>query len=60
MYGNTLIVESRGGRVIEINPAGDIVWKFMNRYDDEYVAYVNDALRYPPDYFKVADWTCRK
>ena len=56
--GNMLIVEARGGRVIEINPAGDIVWKFVNRYDDDYVAYVNDAIRYPPDYFKVRDWTC--
>jgi hypothetical protein len=58
--GNVLIVESRGGRVIEVNPMGEIVWKFVNRYDDDHVAYVNDAIRYPPDYFKVTDWTCTK
>ncbi len=58
--GNTLIVESRGGRVIEINRKGEIVWKFINRYDNELVAYVNDALRYPPGFFKVDDWSCRK
>jgi len=58
--GNTLIVESDAGRVFEINPAGDIIWKFINRYDADHVAYVNDALRYPPDYFKVGDWSCAK
>jgi Arylsulfotransferase (ASST) len=58
--GNILIVESRGGRVIEVNPAGDVVWKFVNRFDDDHVAYVNDAIRYSPDYFKVSDWTCKK
>ena len=58
--GNTLIVESDGGRIIEINWAGDIVWKFMNRYDHDNVALVVDAIRYPPDYFKVGDWACGK
>jgi len=53
-------VESDAGRVFEINPAGDIIWKFINRYDADHVAYVNDALRYPPDYFKVGDWSCAK
>jgi len=58
--GNTLIVDSHGGRVVEVNPAGDIVWRFMNRYDDDNVALVIDAIRYPPGYFKVGDWACGK
>ncbi len=28
--GNTLIVESDGGRVIEVTPSGDVVWEFVN------------------------------
>src|SRR5687767_5352724 len=28
--GNTLIVESMAGRVIEVTPNGDIVWEFVN------------------------------
>lgn len=28
--GNTLIVESMAGRVIEVTPDGDIVWEFIN------------------------------
>lgn len=28
--GNTLIVESRAGRLIEVTPTGDIVWEFVN------------------------------
>jgi hypothetical protein len=58
--GNTLIVESHAGRVIEVTPAGDTVWKFVNRYDTEYVAYVIDAIRYPPGHFKVKEWACAK
>lgn len=28
--GNTLIVESMAGRVLEVTPGGDIVWEFVN------------------------------
>jgi Arylsulfotransferase (ASST) len=28
--GNTLITESSGGRIVEVTPAGDIVWQFVN------------------------------
>jgi hypothetical protein len=58
--GNMLIVESVAGRIIEVDPSGDIVWKFVNRYDQDNVANVNDAVRYPPDYFKVTDWNCTR
>jgi hypothetical protein len=35
--GNTLIVESDGGRIVEATPKGDIAWEFLNpvRYKDE-------------------------
>jgi hypothetical protein len=28
--GNTLITESSGGRILEVTPAGEIVWQFIN------------------------------
>jgi hypothetical protein len=28
--GNTLIVETDGGRILEVTPEGDIVWEFLN------------------------------
>jgi hypothetical protein len=28
--GNTFIVESSGGRIFEVTPAGEIVWEFLN------------------------------
>jgi hypothetical protein len=32
--GNTLIVESEAGRIIEVTPKGDIVWEFVNPVRD--------------------------
>ncbi|HEY0876789.1 MAG TPA: arylsulfotransferase family protein [Vicinamibacterales bacterium] len=56
--GNVLITEAKVGRVIEVDPNGQIVWEFINRYDDEALALVSEATRYPADYFSVADWSC--
>jgi hypothetical protein len=28
--GNTLIIESDGGRIVEVTPGGEIVWEFLN------------------------------
>ena len=56
--GNLLIAEYYGGRALEVSPGGDIVWEYINRYDDEAVAKVSGAARYPEDYFTVADWSC--
>jgi hypothetical protein len=35
--GNTLIVESDGGRIVEVTPKGEIAWEFLNpvRHKDE-------------------------
>jgi hypothetical protein len=45
--GNFLITETQFGRVFEITPDGEIVWEFINRYDETRVANVNGATRYP-------------
>ena len=56
--GNVLIADSETGRIIEVTPKGDIVWEYVNRYDDQSVAVVRGATRYPENYFTVKDWKC--
>ena len=48
--GNVLIAESWGGRVFEVTPEGKKVWEFVNRYDEDRVALIEWALRYPTSY----------
>ncbi len=48
--GNLLITESWGGRVFEVTPAGKKVWEFVNRYDENRVALIEWAMRYPASY----------
>ncbi|MGV6804963.1 MAG: arylsulfotransferase family protein [Ruegeria sp.] len=55
---NALITESRAGRVFEITPDGEIVWEYINRYDDDSVLILNGARRYPESFFTVTDWSC--
>jgi Arylsulfotransferase (ASST) len=50
--GNILITETEGGRVFEVTPAHEIVWTYLNRYDDDEVYQVAGALRYPAHYGK--------
>ena len=56
--GNLLIVESNSGRLLEVTDTGDIVWEYINRYSDQEVVRIPDAVRYPPGYFQVEDWAC--
>jgi hypothetical protein len=56
--GNILITQASSGRVLEVTGAGEIVWELINRYDEERVAVMTQATRYPPSYFEVEDWTC--
>ncbi|MDQ8155459.1 MAG: arylsulfotransferase family protein, partial [Gemmatimonadota bacterium] len=58
--GNLLLSESMAGRVIEVTAQGDIVWELINRYDEQDIASVNDAIRYPDGYLTVTDWSCSK
>ena len=56
--GNLLITEAEAGRLLEVDGNGEIVWEYVNRYDDKDVAIVFGATRYPEDYFTVTDWRC--
>ena len=57
--GNILITESEGGRVFEINPNGKIVWEFINRYDDDHVAIIEQGLRYPESFAEFTTEECQ-
>ena len=56
--GNILITESTAGRVFEVNSEQEIVWEFVNKYDDKAAAVITQGIRYPEEYFNVTDWTC--
>jgi Arylsulfotransferase (ASST) len=55
---NNLIVEPAGGRVFEITPTKEIVWEYVNRFDEKDAAVITTAARYPEDYFTTKDWSC--
>jgi hypothetical protein len=56
--GGLLIVESEGGRVLETNADGRLVWNYINRYSAEKVAEITEARLYSSAYFDVKDWSC--
>jgi hypothetical protein len=56
--GNRLITESLPGRLLEVNPQGDVVWEYVQPYDDTHAALIQSATRYDADYFQVKDWSC--
>ncbi|MCH8209372.1 MAG: aryl-sulfate sulfotransferase [Nitrospinae bacterium] len=43
--GNILISESLAGRVFEINPQKEVVWSYINRYDEDEVYRVTEGIR---------------
>ena len=48
--GNLLISESQKGHAFEITPAGNIVWSWVNRWQDGSVGKISQAARYPAEY----------
>ena len=57
--GGLLITEFEGGRVFETDRHSEIIWEYVNRYDEETVAEITEARVYPESYFDVSDWSCR-
>lgn len=47
---NILITETDRGRAFEVTAQGDVVWSYINRYDDEQVGWLMQAERYPAAY----------
>ena len=54
-----LVNEFDAGRVFETDITGRIIWEYINRYDSDEVAEVNEARIYPASYFNVSDWSCK-
>ena len=48
--GNILITEYDAGRVFEVTKTGEIVWTFINKYDDDEVYSISDAIRIQKNY----------
>jgi len=56
--GNILMAEAEAGRVLEVDSRGRVVWEFINRYSDDEVLRISDAIRYDRDYFSTDGWAC--
>lgn len=52
--GSVVVVSAYQGRLFEVDPSGDIVFEFVNKYEDGFdkVARISDGLVLPPDYFE--------
>lgn len=47
---NILIAETDRGRAFEVTPGGEVVWSYINRYDDTRIGWLVQADRYPASY----------
>jgi hypothetical protein len=56
--GGLLITEFEGGRVLETDADGQIIWEYINRYSLAEVAEITESRIYPKSYFTVSDWSC--
>ena len=56
--GGMIITEFDAGRVIEVDANGNIVWEYVNEYDEDFVGEVINSAVLPAGYFK-SEWkTC--
>lgn len=56
--GGLFITEFEGGRVIETDAQGKVLWEYVNHYSADEVAEITEARLYRPGYFTVASWSC--
>ena len=45
--GGMLITEFDAGRVLQVDGDGQIVWEYVNRYDDAFVGEITNASVHP-------------
>jgi len=50
--GGMIISEFDGGKVIEVNGEGEVVWEYVNRHDENYVGEITNAEVYARSYFR--------
>lgn len=57
--GNLLLTEARAGRALEVTEDGAPVWEWViEPFDDDNVAEIMEATRYPITADDVSAWTC--
>jgi Arylsulfotransferase (ASST) len=56
--GNFLLVETSGGRALEVTRDGDVAWSYLNRYDAGTVGKMQEAIHYPEGYIDAAPADC--
>ena len=56
--GNILIADPDGGRAFEVSPDGEVVWEYINRWSEDNVAVITQALRVPKDYLNLSAASC--
>jgi hypothetical protein len=56
--GGLLITEFEGGRVLETDANGKVVWEYIRHDSPEHVTEITEARVYPAGYFTVQNWTC--
>lgn len=56
--GNILITESFRGRTFEVTQTGEIVWQFVNAWDNERIILTYQAKRYPVSFGAFAREAC--
>jgi hypothetical protein len=58
--GNILISETQKGRAFEVTAKGEIVWEYMNTYDDSQNAVLSKAMLVPDDFFEADAFDCER
>jgi len=53
-----LIIEFDAGRILEVNAEREIVWEYVNRYNDDYVGEIVNAAVHPAEYFQADFNSC--
>ncbi|MEM6824628.1 MAG: arylsulfotransferase family protein, partial [Pseudomonadota bacterium] len=56
--GGYMITEFEAGRIFEVDGQGNLVWEFINRFDDTRVIELTEGRLYERSYFSVSDWSC--
>jgi hypothetical protein len=58
--GNTLIVDTNGGQILEIAKNGRTVWSYLNKYDQNTVGKIQEATRYSNGYLDQHPKACNQ
>jgi len=55
-FGTRMITSSDQGWVFEVDAAGEIVFSFLNAYNEKESLFLSEALHLPVDYFEGKPW----